>query len=285
MEEFTDFENLDRIKYYKQYGYNFISNNKLYFREKDQIIRMYDESNVIKKYHGNYNFINMLSKLNVEGLNTPYKILALNEEKNDYYIISKFINNAFSFSYYIDRGCNINDICEIFKNLFYILEDCHNNNLFLVDINLANILINEQCKPVIVDYDTSCFIKNNNFISDNNEIDPYMQDELISGIVNKYFKNIDLSDYNNLRKLFVFIDKMETLIMFIEYFLDTLQINYKDYEYLDNYDLITKIGLPKYLENKIIMILQGTILYEEDYLIEDINSLESSRFSRKRKFR
>lgn len=280
MNKIDNFENLPNIKYYKQHGHAIVSNNNSYFRAKNNKIRMYDDTHIIKKSGSNIEYLIELVNLNVEGVNTPNDI---GYSDNEYFIISKYLDNTKSLLSLSKNILSLKDYLIIIDKLLSYIENCHKQDFYIIDINSLNVLIDNSLTPYLYDFDTSCFIKDNKLIAISNDINSYINDNFINQVLTKYYNNN--GDINSYKDKFIFIDKLEIISLIIENLLERLDISFNTSEYLNNYELIRKIGLSHNFENNIINLINGLPLAKDNYFHEEVQELATSHFVRKRKFR
>lgn len=286
MENFKNFETLQKIKFYEQHGYKMVSDNFSYFRSKNTKVRMFDSNHVIKKSGSKLEYLEELKKLNIEGINSPEKIL-FNEIDNSYFLVSPYLKECMTLGYYVGREPSMKDIVIIIDKVLALLEKCHNNDFYVIDMNDLNILINNANDVFFYDFDTSCFIKNNELISTSDDVNAYAKDVLIKYVLLNYYNYKIDNDYdvNYYQDKFMFVDKFQVIFLLIDYFLNRLQIGFDYFEYIEHPGLIKKIGFGKNFENKILQIIKGVPLESNNYFHDELQELAESRFIRKRKFR
>ena len=260
---------------------------EIYYERKNNKIRMYDENHIIKTSGNNLEFLELLKSLNIEYVNSPVKILQDEKNSNKFYIVCKYLNDCLELDFY-KNIIPFNEILDYLIKVLITLENCHQNDFYVGDLHISNILISPDKKAYIFDFDQSIFIKEKIITMAKDETlftlyDNVMLKEMLQ---NRYgIKEEDLTFYNAnielLKSVFMEYDKEYILRGIIR--LIFLRLGMKIDEYSFTKHDISKLSLSRNFEKKLNnCLIQNIPLSSDDYLIDEINELKESRLIRKK---
>ncbi|MBI96556.1 hypothetical protein CL656_05370 [bacterium] len=131
--------------------------------EESFLIKKFEIKNNSKKLCSAYNEINILNSFK-SNRNITKRPLHFETEKNVYLLY----NNIYPYdlfdiiSHYKHYGTNINMYycLYIFKKMVNVSKYLYDNNILYCDFKTENICIDNQCEPILIDFDHSQYISN-----------------------------------------------------------------------------------------------------------------------------
>lgn len=289
MEVINNFKDFKPLDFQKHAGIYKDTRERVIYKKKDGVVRLYDEDNVIKKTGNNIEYLQKLSSLNIKGVNSPNKICINGKIPGYYYIVSKYLKDAIELEYFERKTKSFEEILIIFIKLLEILEECHDNDFYLYDIHSGNVLVNSNLEPCFFDFDNSLFISENKtiFESKSSSFSDCMRYNETRECFTRCFGPLDglESFYNSnasiLTNFFQQFDKEYLLKMLLDMMYVRMGYDINAYCDLDKND-IKKLGISRAFRNKLINVfVNGEPFDEKEYFIDELKEMQGSRLVRK----
>lgn len=289
MNKIESLKEYPKLDFEKHAGTLKYKSKNIYYSKKNSVLRKFDEDNVIKASGKNLEYLTFLKQLNIEQVNSPWEILESEHEDNKYFIVSKYLKDCIELDYLNEKTDSFENILDCLIQTLQVLEKCHKEDFFVLDLHSSNILVSPNKHIYLFDFDQSLFIKSNKIISS-------IVGEQFDGLfecatVKELFKNCfaireeDLPFYNSnvtlLKPGFIEYDKEYVLREMIRLIFAKKRILIDGYE-ITKRD-ISKLQVSKKLEKKLVncLIYRYPLEYN-DYLISDLMDLKESRLVRKK---